>query len=428
MQVSVERTGPCEAKVSFTVPRAEFEGEMRQQLRTAGRNVRMKGFRPGKVPPKVLEKHFGDSAKQRTLEIFFNRALQKAVKDEELDPVMHERIAIDSIEVPAEGDFSHSFDVDLRPDLELVPYKGLEVESELAPVLDEELDATLADLKRQRSRPEAAGEDGLEESGMALAKLTWVKDGETIFEREGLRLSPLDQLPGLEPDAWKSAVLGKKKGEVVELPMTVPPDFEREDARGAAAVCRIEIQDAFRMVPPTDEELQELLKVDGPEALRDEIKKKIGEAKEARERSRVESVLLERILSEQEMELPGRMLEAQIASRKHALEHELEGQGLTKEEVAAEIERQDEEIRATVARGLKAYFLIQAIGNAETIRVENQDLVQELQSIAARNQATFEEVRDYYREQGLVEQVAVELLERKVRSFLRENARITEPA
>lgn len=426
--------------MSFTVPRSEFEGEMRQQLRAAGRKVRMKGFRPGKVPPRVLERHFGGEARQRALEVFFNRAFEQAVREETLDTVGHQRVALEDIQIPEDADFSHSFEVSLRPALELVEYKGLRIESELEPVLEQEVQAALDDLRRQRSRPEPAGEAGLAEGGMALCRLAWVKDGETVLERDGLRLSPQDQLPGVEPEAWRQAVLGKKKGDVVELSMTIPPDFERADLRGAAATTRLELQEAFRMIPPSDEEVQELLGVKGPEELLSTCRDRIRQAKESREQMRVESALLERVLSEQEMELPARMVEAQVQTRRNALKLELEaqnqaigqgqaaGQALSPEDVERELARQEEEIRTAVTRGVKAYFLVQGIARAESLQVESQDLVAELKDIAARNQATYEEVRDYYREKGLIEQVAIELLERKVRALLREHAEIAQPA
>jgi trigger factor len=196
---------------------------------------------------------------------------------------------------------------------------------------------------------------------------------------------------------------------------------------GAEVTTRLELQEAFRMVPPTDEEIQKLLEVDSPEALQRTVRERIGEAKKLRENGRIETALLERILSEQQMELPERMVEAQMQSRQHARRQELETEGLAEEEVTAELERQQEEIKTAVTRGVKAFFLIQAIAADAGLKIENQDLVAELKDIARRNDATYEEVRDYYREKGLVEQVGIELLERKVRILLRAKAEITTP-
>ncbi|NJN14658.1 MAG: hypothetical protein HC813_03320, partial [Planctomycetes bacterium] len=88
-------------------------------------------------------------------------------------------------------------------------------------------------------------------------------------------------------------MLGKRKGDVIELPMVVPADFERADLRGTESTTRLELQETFRMVPPTDEEIQELFEVKTAEDLARVVRERIAEAKEMRERGRIESALLE---------------------------------------------------------------------------------------------------------------------------------------
>jgi trigger factor len=70
VQVTVEKLGPCQAKVSFTVPKEEFQGAVKRALGEAGRNVRMKGFRPGHVPPQVIERQFGTEVRRGAVEDF----------------------------------------------------------------------------------------------------------------------------------------------------------------------------------------------------------------------------------------------------------------------------------------------------------------------------------------------------------------------
>lgn len=428
MEVSVDRTGPCEARVSFTVPRAEFLEEVQRQIRTAGKNVRMKGFRPGKVPAPVLAKHFGPEARQRTVQHYFDQAFQRAVKEQELDTIGYERIPMDSVEVPDDADFAQSFEVSLRPVVELGEFEGLRIESELEPVMDQEIEAALADLRRRRARPEPAGDEGLPEEGMTLCKIVWTHDGEVVLERDGLRISPFDPLPGAEQEAFRKAILGAKDGQSVELDIVIPEDFEREELRGQAARCRIEVQEAFRMVPPTDEEIRALFEVDTDEALQKTVRERIAEAKEERERQRVETALLERVLDQHTLELPRRMIDAQIQARLHNLGQEMKNQGLADDAVAPEVEKHREEVARLSEKSVKAYFLVQSIAQKAGLKVENQDLVDELKLIAERHNTTFDKVRDFYREKGLVEQVAIELLERKVRRHLREKAEIVEPS
>lgn len=430
MEVTLDRTAPCEATVHVTVPWNEFESELQSTLRRRGRNVRMKGFRPGKVPLKVLEKQFGEEARNETVNHFLSQAYRMAVEEHDLSPIGHERISLEKLELEPGNDIETSFSISLKPKIELGDVKGMPVESQLAPVLDEEVDAAIEDLRRQRSRPERLeGDEGLPEDGMALVQMSWLVGEEVVFERDGLRFSPAQPPQGFDPEAFRQALSGAKEGDAPEITITLPPDFEREELRGQEAVCRFVIAEAYRLVPPSDEELCQLLEADSMDRVREIARERIGEAKAERENRRIEAELLERLIDQHaDMQLPEKMVESQLAGRKHQLEHELGETGADEETIASEIESQLPELRRTVERGLRAFFIVDAIAQAEGLKVRDEDLVAELQAIARRNQTPFEEVRDYYAENRLFDQMAIELLERKVRAFLREHADVKEPS
>ena len=427
MEVTVEQSGTCEATVALTVPWNEFKSQVESSLRHHGRHVRLKGFRPGKVPLSILEKQFGEQARNETIEHYLTRAFQQAVQEKSLKPVGNPQIARDDVKLEEGDALRTTFAITLRPEIELGDYKGLAVESQLEPVMDQELESALEDLRRQRSRPEPAGDEGLQADGMAICKVRWEKDGQTLLEREGLRFSPQQAPPGVESSAFEQALVGAKPGDARELPMTLPPDMEPEELRGQPATCHLEISEAYDIVPPTDEEIQELLEVEDWQGVLDLARRKIGEAKEQQEERRIETELLERVMASHEFDLPERMIENQVHGREHQLQHQLEEQGMDEAAIQQELESQRAELRQQTERGVKAFFLVSAIAEKEDVKVEQKDLVEELRGIAERNQATFEEVRDYYTKNRLIEQVALELLERKVRAFLRENAQITQP-
>ncbi|MCB9905302.1 MAG: trigger factor [Planctomycetes bacterium] len=429
MQVTVEKTGPCEAKVSFTVPHDEFQSEYQKGLKQAGSTVKMKGFRPGKVPTKVLEKSFGADVRRQALEQFFKQAYEQAVTENELKPVGHQRVPIDELDLASGKDIQQSFEISLRPEFTLGNYKGLTVESELAPVMDQEIEAAIEDLRRQRATPEKAGDEGLPEDGVTVCKLEWKVDGETILEREGLRLSPLQPVPGNDPDAYTKALTSAKEGDVVEVPLTVPEDFDKEDLRGKTGTSYFTIVEAYRLVLPSDEEIFKLLQVDNAEELNKVAKDRLTQAKIAQENGRQETLLLEQLIeAHSAMDLPAAMLEAQAQGRTHALRQQLEQQGFTAEAIEAEVEKQADAIRKLVEKGLRAFFLVHAVADKEGIKLSQEDLNNELMNIANRNQASVEEVAKYYRENNLFEQMAIELTERKVRKYLREHAKVTEPS
>lgn len=428
MEVTVDRTGPCEATVSLTVPSEEFERRAVQAVKHHGRNLRMKGFRPGKVPLAILQKQFGEGARRETAEHFLGMALREAMTEHSLSPVGQPRIDPESLAVVEGEDFSHRFDVSLRPEIELGAYKGLAIESELEPVMEQEITSAIESMRQSQSSPEPLEEGGLAEDGMAVCKLVWKVDDEAIFEREGMRLSITDQIPGVAEEVWSEHLTGATAGAEIEVPMTVPEDFEREDVRGREGVCLVEVEAVYRMVPPSDEELWKMAGVEDGEAFNARMREDIERFKQERETTRVEGRLLEMVLEAHDFDLPEAMIETQVQGRLDTLRQQLSEQGQSEEEAAQQAESEAPNLRTSVEKGVKAFFLVSKIAEEEGVKISDADLAEELTHIAQRNRASVEEVRKYYRENGLLDQVAIELVERRVRGLLREGANITQPA
>ena len=182
------------------------------------------------------------------------------------------------------------------------------------------------------------------------------------------------------------------------------------------------------MIPASDEDIAKLLECDDIDAARVVARKQMSEAREQQECQRQESVLLNQVLAAHEFELPSSMVEDQVAGRVQQLTTQLSQQDLEGDELDAEVSKQTEAIRAEVQQGTKALFLVSELAERENLEVTQDDISAELAQIAQRNQASMEEVLDYYRENRLLDQVAIELIERKVRKFLRENANIQDPS
>lgn len=428
MQVKVEKTKACHAHVSFSVPAEEFAVEVRKLLVEAGRNARMKGFRPGHIPPEVIERLHGKELRREARQRFAQRAWEQAVGEHELRPFAHPRIELGDGDPPSGGEFSLEFDVTLRPDIELAPYKELEIESAIQPVSPEEVQAAVAQIQKNQARPEPAGEEGLPADGMALCKLELLHQGEPVFTRDGLRLGPKTAVPGVSPQAFEQALTGLKDGEQAEVPVVFPSDFEVEAARGGDGLCRVTVQQAFRIVEPTREELMRQLELPDESALLERVREKLEEANVTQEEQRVETELLSRVIDAHEMELPEGLVDQQVDKRLEQLRSDLTSQGLPAADVEAEAERQTPELRKSAERSAKALFLIERIAQAEGLQVAEDELRAELKAIAERNRASLDEVAAYYREQQMFGQLSMEVLERKVRAFLRQSAVLKAPA
>jgi trigger factor len=422
--VQVERTDQGTAKVSFTVSADEIDRTIERGLRNVGQRTRMKGFRPGKVPVKVLEKQFGEQVRRDAVQHFLNHAYDDACKEHGLVPAAHPRVDLEDVAIEKGQAFRHEFQVYLRPEITLGDYKGLEIEKRAIEVTDDEVTAALDDLRRQRSRPEPAGEEGLDAEGMALCRLEFSEDGRegVLLDRDNIRLSPKVAPGGIDAAAFEERLTGAKDGDVVEVPVTFPDEFPDEAARGQQGVCRITVRQAFRIVPPTDEEIRGMMEVESEEDMLRVARERIAEAKEHEEDARIETQLLDQVIEMHAFDLPPGYLQEQAEAKAAEMRQNLEEQGVEAAAAEAQVAEQMDEIRRSSERGLRAVYLLEEISKAEDLKVTKEEMTAELASIAQRNQASVEEVGKYYQQNRMFPQLALELLERKVRRFLRESA------
>ncbi|MEM9800355.1 MAG: trigger factor [Planctomycetota bacterium] len=430
MQLEVDTSAPTVAKVSLNVPADEFEKQVRTGLRQVSQNMRMKGFRPGKVPLAVLEKRFGEGVRSDVKEHFLQRAYGQAVEDNELKPLSHPRISPDDLEMAEDGSFAVQFEFPLRPTITLPELRGLAIVSELEPVLDEQVDATIDDIRSQQSTPEDAGEEGIDENGFVVGDLKFEADGKVALDREGMRLNASSVPPGVDAEAFADGLKGAKEGDRLEFPMTIPDFVEDEDLRGSEGTCVIEVQQAMNLVPPSDEQLFEMLgdEISDMDSLRSTVAERLGEAAQQREENRIETALLDRVIESCAFDVPETMVEQQTGARLEQLAQELTSQGRSEEEIAQAREEQSELARADAEKGIRALLVVETIAEAEELLVTREDLDGELGTIAERNQTTIDEVREYYAQNNLGQQLSIEILEKKVRRFLRESADLQEPS
>ena len=427
MEITVDQSDPSSAEISCKITASEFRSEFESGLRRAGRNMNMKGFRPGKVPLRVLEKQFGAEMHHEVLHSFLRKAYDQAVEDEALKPMAAPRMASDAPEADDTGNYELSFSVPLKPSFELSDYKGLKIDSELEPVLPEQIQGVVEDIRRQESVPEPAGDAGIDENGIILCDLTFMHGDESVLEREGLRLSAHTPPPGLEPEAYTQALAGAKDGSVIELEVVLPADLENEAARGQTGTCRLTVKQAFSMVPPTDKEIFAKLEVQDQPSLEAKIRERMEDAAREREQGRQETALLDRVITQTPMDLPEAILEEQTEQRLEQMKEQLTEQGADEEQIAAQAEEQKTLARREAERGLRALLVVEALGDQEELLVTAEDIQGELGAIAERNGVPVEEVRQYYSENNLAQQMTVEILERKVRKFLRESAEVSTP-
>ncbi len=425
VQVTVERTGPCVARVSFTVPAADYDSEVTRLLKQASSQMKMKGFRPGHVPTAIVEKQHWKEIRHEARQRFLNEAYQKAVEGEKLRPLAHPRVDLGEPSALAGLPFSFTFELNLRPEFTLGEYKNLEATSKVEDVTDTKVEEAIENIRQQQARPEPAGDEGLPEKGMALCRIELFFENQSVMVRDGLRLGPDTAMPGMDQATFKSKMIGAKDKDRFELELTFPDDFEHEAARGKLGRCEVSVDQAFKVVLPDRAEVMRALGQDTEEGFLTFVRERLVEAHKEQEDRRVENMIIDRVIDAHEFDLPDSMVTDQIRAREEQMRKEMSEAGASAEEIAVQIAGQADKARTAAVRASRGYFLIEAIAQKESIQVSEEELLAELRIIAKRNRASLEDITEYYKKHNLLGQLAMELVERRVRRFLRENAAIT---
>ncbi|MEW6071583.1 MAG: trigger factor [Planctomycetota bacterium] len=429
LEVEVETTGPCVATVRFRVQKEEVRRMRAQGLRNLGKRARYKGFRPGKAPLQLLEHDFGARVDAELIELLVNRAYDTAVRRDGLRPAATPRVDRGDLAFDPEADFRHSFEVLLRPTIELGAYKGLEIEGTATEVAEAELEGAIEDFRRRESRAEPAGEEGLSEDGFASCRIEFLLPEEEapVLDKAGIRLNPKTPLNGVDPALFAERLAAARAGEVRELEITYPADFPHEAARGRKGTVRLTLNEVLRIVPPTAEEFLRLVGAENEAEMREKLRARMAEAKEEHERQRIEMALIDRLVEQNPMEIADSLVDAQVDAKMAELRESLGNLKVAEAELEERLATERERAWEQTARAIRAVYIMEEVARLEGLAVTGEDVRSEMQAIAERNGTTLDEVRKYYREQGLLQQLGLELLERKVRSFLRESADIRFP-
>jgi trigger factor len=428
MDVQVTQVGPCRRTLTIKVPPETLKGHIDRAFESASRQVRMKGFRPGQVPRKLLEKRFGEAIRSEAKETIVQSSFREAVTTHELKVVGNPQIdGVDASPVDETTTLEFSVHLDVHPEFELGETRGFEVVAEPTEVTDADVDAALQQLAGQKKTLDSI-EAPIEENDFVKADLVYRDaEGNEVHRREGAQLNANIPIAGTDAEAFKTTLIGKQKGESLKLDLTFPDSFELESVRNQEGSVEATLLDVQRVqAAAIDDELAKGFEFDDLEALKTELRQRIGDEKTNAEKVRQEGTILQRLLDTHSFDLPESMVEDQTKVGLAQFRQRLESAKVAESEIEEKLEGAKEEAQKDAERRVRMFFVFQAIAQQESITISNEDMQAEILGIAQQHGANPQEVFNYYKENNLLGDVQLGVLERKVREFLRENAKITD--
>ncbi|MDX2676757.1 MULTISPECIES: trigger factor [Streptomyces] len=384
MKSAVETLNPTRVRLSIEVPFEELKDSLDAAYKKINQQVTVKGFRKGKIPARVIDQRFGRGA---VLEEAVNDALPKfyteAVNEAEIDVLGQPEVDITELK---DGEtLNFTAEVDVRPALELPEdFSSIEVEVDAVEVTDEDIDKSVEQL-RERFASTSPVERAAEDGDVVTVDLEAKVDGEVLEDGVASGVSYTigsgELLEGID-DAVKGLEAG---GEA-----TFTSELKGGSAAGKEAEVTVKVtQVAARELPELDDEFAQLAsEFDTLDELKADSRKRLENMKQYDQATQAQERVLEKLLELVEVPVPEKLLEDEINTRKHNLEHHqlgqmgldldkyLEIQGKTAEEF-------ETETREAAVKGIKTQFVLDELVKREKLNVNQEELTEHLMRRAA---------------------------------------------
>lgn len=426
MQVSIETTSGLERRLTVGVPAARVDSEVDSRLQKAAQNVRLPGFRPGKVPMKVMRQRFGAGVRQEVLGEVMSRSFQEAVVQEQLRPAGQPSIEPRNLEPGRDLEYVATFEV--FPEVEVVAMSGFAVTRPAAEVTDADVDIIIDVFRKQQGswdevqRAAATGDQ-------VNIDYTGTRDGEPFeggsAEGADLELGSGRMIPGFE-----DGIVGMQAGEEKTLELSFPDDYHNEDLRGAAVQFAVKLNGIKALTPaPLDEELFKLYGVEegGEEQFRKEVAENMSRELKNAVNNKVKQQVMDAVVeAHKALEVPRALVAQEIDALRGQMFQQFGGaapEGLDLKSILP-----DDMFRDNAERRVKLGLILSEMISKHGLKADPAKVRATIEELAATYQDSEEVVSWYYGNPEQLASVESKVLEDSVVEKLLEDAEITEEA
>ncbi|MCI7261050.1 MAG: trigger factor [Selenomonas sp.] len=426
MKVTAENGENQQVTLTIEVEAAEVTKAVNKAAKRLANRVNIPGFRKGKAPRIIVERHVGtDALMQEAFDLIAPQAFDNALKEQKIEPVTRPNIDIVTLEDGKDLVFKAT--VTPRPEVKLGDYKGLKVEKQVAEVKDEDVEKQIKNFQDRQGKMVDAPEGAAVENGdFTTLNFEGFVDG-TPFEGGKGEDYPLQIGSGSFIPGFEDQLVGAKIGEEKEVNVTFPEEYHSKDLAGKAAMFKCTIKSIKRKELPeiNDELAKKVSKFDTLDELKADIRKNLEENAERKAENDQKSAAIEQATNNIQVDIPAVMIDNRVTAMIQEMAMRLEQQGMKLEQylqyAGTDIAKIREDYRETAEKNVKTDLMLEEVAKAEDIKVEAKDLDAEVAAMAAAYGATPQQVQKIIKEQGRIGDLAASVLRKKTAQFIIDN-------
>ena len=421
MQVSLETTSGLERRLTIAIPAEKVDGEVARRLNDMSRRVRLDGFRPGKVPAKVMKRRYGLGARHEVLGEQMQQAFAEAVIRENLNPVGAPTVEPMVDEEGKDFEFVATFEV--YPEITLGDFAGIEVERPVAEVQESDIDEMIETLRRQDKTFEGV-ERAAEKGDQIVFDYVGTKGGEEFkggkAENSTLELGSGHMIPGFE-----DGLVGVSAGEEKTLELTFPEEYHSEELKGQAVefACKVhKVQTA--VLPELNDEFYARFGVTegGVDAFRAEVRKNMERELRQAVKGKVKNQVMGGLLASNNIDVPSPLVAQEVDRMREQAARQFGGAqgGYDPKQLPAE--RFEADARKRVALGL----IVGEVVKQREVKIDDNRVRAMIEEMASAYQEPQEVIDWYYSNEQQLSQVRYVVLEEQVVDTVLESARVSD--
>jgi len=427
VKTTVKELPESRVRVEAEVTPDEIERSVQRTARAMGRDLRMPGFRKGKVPPPVVIQRVGrEAVVDEAVRGQIGRWYLDAIDDAGIKPVGDPQLDIGDL--PAQGQpLTFSIEIGVRPTATLGTYKGVEVGKREAAADEDAVQGELDALRERSARLETVDEPAGENDFIVMDYRGTI-DG-VAFEGGEARDQLIELGSGRLVPGFEEQLTGAKAGDRRTVKITFPDDYGADELKGRDAEFEVTVNEVKRKeLPELDDDFaSDAAGFDTLDELKEDIASKLREADENRLEAEFREAVLDAVVADAKIEVPETLVDARARELWDRMIHSLGHQGITRENYLRIAGKDEDEIiaeaRPDAEQALRREAVIAAVIEAEGITPSDGDVLDALQASAAREGTTPEKLRERLEKAGRLDELKEDLAQRQAVDLLAENAR-----
>jgi trigger factor len=428
MKTTVEEISSVKKKILVEIEAKDVDQKIESVFKKYAKNAKIKGFRPGKVPMKMVEKYYGDQVLEDAASDIVRETLAKAIHETEVYPLSMPVLENDAL-IQKGQDYKYAAIIEVRPEFELKDYLGAKVEKDKLIVGDDDVEAQVNAILKAHGKLSPVTEDrGIQKEDYAVVSYQGF-DGDTAVDgmkadNYSLYIGGANFYPGFEDE-----LTGLKKGEKKEFTINFKDDYINPKLKGKAIRFTVEVTDIKSIdLPALDDAFVKGLglEFDTVDALKARIKSDLISREEKRIETELRSRIIGTISDNVTFDLPESLVENEIEASIENMKSNFMRSGASIEKLGVSLDRMKTEFRPIAERNIKASLILGKIASLEKLEVDEKELSDSFEEMAKESGHPADELRKYYEANDYIESLMQSLIKEKTLKYLVENASVTE--